>query len=395
MLKLFATVSIFIFSISTHATQKFERALIFSGGAFNTATLLGTLEGARQMDRNPDVLISTCGGSIAAAIAYFIPDSAGQKRFLKSPAFHRLLRSVTMTDYATAGGVAELVTSMKIDAARDVIPDIFREYLMNMPTGFPLDGPFERRDLSIIMVGARLDYGPYAAGHKRAGGKLYNEVFFTDPETAQLIDGMPSPIAAQFPNSAVSTRTTAITRYSVAQALRASISDMFYMTPQKLDDDYYITGAIDNYPIELAHQAANEVIATFREPFAFHEQAAVAATFRYDMNARIRHYHAQYADYWIDFSDRLKKIQNLGPVIGFDVQDPWLFAVAPLVGLSESVHFKMGTPEDLAEYARMVDVQWEYARARTVEALKRPMLDDQRHIRMIQKNNRPEYRVQP
>src|SRR5262249_31438516 len=140
-------------------------------------------------------------------------------------------------------------------------------------------------------------------------------------------------------------------------------------------------GAIDNYPLEVGYRLADQVLATFREPFAFNEQAAVATTFRYDMNARIRHYHGEYADGWIDFSDRLKKIKNLGPTLSWDME-PY----------QSQPSFMMAVPDDLEEYGQWVDAQWDYAQSRAFEAVKRPVKNDQSHIRMVQKSNKGDAR---
>jgi hypothetical protein len=82
--------------------------------------------------------------------------------------------------------------------------------------------------------------------------KTVPKTIFTDPETAQLI-------SHEYLNtSSVSFKTVLSKKHQnqnnifYARELPASISDMFYVQPMLLHNQYYMGGVIDLVPIELA-----------------------------------------------------------------------------------------------------------------------------------------------
>ena len=73
---------------------------------------------------------------------------------------------------------------------------------------------------------------PEDVGQKAKREEMYQEVFFTDMETANLLKDVLSSIAISFPNSATFLDTQVITNQSLGTAIKVSISDPYLINPQ-------------------------------------------------------------------------------------------------------------------------------------------------------------------
>ena len=91
-------------------------------------------------------------------------------------------------------------------------------------------------------------------------GPRFKETYFTDEQTAKLLDGFVSPMASYGPASNVEPETEVRTDLDMTTALRASISDPFLMEPKQIGNDRYLGGITDLYAIELAKSLADSVM---------------------------------------------------------------------------------------------------------------------------------------
>jgi hypothetical protein len=237
----------------------------------------------------------------------------------------------------------------------------------------------------VVILGARLDFTPNDVGKRRARRKIYQEVFFTDADIAKRLEGFVSPIGLGFPKSAVKLETRAYSNVSVGDALRASISDPYLMEPVQINGEAFIAGSIDLYPIEVGYELANETVAVFPEGLGFIEQSAIESSFGIphvsnwspfqlfglNHNARIRQYTSFYSRYWVDDSD-------------FSEAEDNLFTPVALSILENRVSTSI--PEDLDEFDRMIQAQWELGYRRGQEAL-RQLPNSKAHIRNMNAAN--------
>lgn len=359
--------------------RKLDRALLMAGGGFQTAIFLGMVDGAVEKGWVPDLVITSCGSSIAAALIQAIPDAAKRRAFVESRAFYELLRTVEIRKVSglelalRVGNLALAAQTRRRKPDETVYPDVFSWTLMRIPESFDLPGVADRRFLPngirALVVAARVLYPKERAGRPAPRDeKLFQETYFTDEETAKLVGDFSTPIARAKPASRVAPETRVVTGRTLLEAARAGINDPSYINPPRVGDDYYLAGSIDLYPLELAKTIANEVTMTYSAFFSDVEENTILTTYGYSNNARLGEIHAMEADYWIDHT----RTDELDRVAGFNPR----FSTSGV---------QSGVPATYEEFARKVRAQWQYGRDRATEALERKSRNDKSHIRDAEK----------
>jgi predicted acylesterase/phospholipase RssA len=271
---------LFLFGTLEAQAKAFKRALIISGGGVSPGVALGIIQGLKDKGWNPDVIITTCGSSIASALLNVYPTNDAALEYAQSQEFQGTLRDIKVH---TVNALRMKKEFDRLEYAPDEFPDLFGGDLLNFPeTGkdFLPDVKFQATEGAprFIMVAGKANFNPDSdIGDKRT--ELYTETYFTDSETAKLLQGFKSPIKEAFPGSFLKSSTAVVTDRTVGEAARASISDPFLINPALLGSDYYFTGAIDLVPLKLAHELADEVISTTPNGFEDYEENAVTAAF--------------------------------------------------------------------------------------------------------------------
>jgi predicted acylesterase/phospholipase RssA len=260
--------------------KPFHRALILSGGGDAPAISLGVIQALSDAGWNPDVIITTCGSSISSSLLMYKGDVKSAMEYIESEEGHSALAQLKVR-------TKNALTLIKVFAGLrnpDVDLDLFDHTIAEFPeTGQGLfgDTAFTTKATGprFVMVASRANFsmGDDLSAKKES---RFTETYFTDADTAQYLTGFISPMS-QFPGSFVSPETNVITNRTAGEAMRASISDPFLINPARLGDDYYLTGAIDIVPVALAHQLADEVIATKPGTFKSYENLAIERTFGY------------------------------------------------------------------------------------------------------------------
>ena len=100
---------------------------------------------------------------------------------------------------------------------------------------------------------------------------LYQEVVFTDPQTADEIKRVKyekSPIAKMFPKAPIHPDVEVRSGYRIWDVARATLADMYLTSPMWLEDpagvhpkELFFTGAMNISPIESALSLGDEVMA--------------------------------------------------------------------------------------------------------------------------------------
>lgn len=252
--------------LASAAGKKFKRALIIAGGGITPGIGLGIIAGAREQGWEPDVVLTTCGASMSAAIENAFRNSDESLKFAKSIRFYDMLRLVELE---TANPIKIKLKLMKL-AKFEFIPPVFTDnilYLIEDSPPFLPISEFKTPTVGprFIILSAKAHFGPEDVGKLKSSipYALFNQVYFTDPHTAESLRGVPSPIKKLFPESFFSEDTEVITDKSPEQAIRASIPDPMLMNPAKIDNQYYFTGASDIFPVHTANLLADEVLATY------------------------------------------------------------------------------------------------------------------------------------
>src|SRR3989338_3547271 len=355
---------------------RYQRALVFPGGGFQIAMFLGMVEEAELQGKKIDVVIGTCGGAIAAAIVNAFLSNEERKVFVQSEKFYRSLQSNKLEHTSIFWGLGRVIKNFwGLLPFNDRVPDVFNEVLLQVPEHLDLPNLNKRflpSGIRAVIVGSRMYFATEDVGSRRNGEQLFQEVFFTDEETAQLLQGFQSAVGTGFAGSSVMRETDVVLGVFPVTAARASVADPYLVRPIKLNDYYYMTGAIDLYPLEVAHQLAGEVLMPFSYGLTpFVEQPAYYNAFRYNIFERLRQVTSGYATHWIDITDQSEVADNYG----FD----------PYPDFSASV-LVSGLPDNHEEYVKMVQALWEHGKNRMREALQTEK-NSKAHIRNMDNSN--------
>ncbi|MBT3586440.1 MAG: patatin-like phospholipase family protein [Halobacteriovoraceae bacterium] len=373
MKKIILIIALLLAPMLAHS-KLYKRALAISGGGLNSAIFLGNLHGLVDGGKKPDLIIGSCGGSLATAIAKLIPDSKKQKEFLKSREWFDLLHSLKANPKADLLGAIGNLISMYYRRNTETMPNLFEDYMFEIPEklkSFSLfDRPIEHSEegYNIIIQGSKMLISSRQKGLELTSGqKAYQQVFFTDPVTAKKLKGFVSPIAKTFPGSYVARETEVYSDWKISEAVRTSISDMYVMKPFQKNGETYITGVINNYPLRIARKLARETIVQLRQEYSIPVQAAAKAVFGYDNNRWLRLYHRFRPDHWIDASDMGQLNYTFQPsTSGFS--------------------FTSGVPSNFLKYQQMIEEQWSYGYERGLEAATQPRYS-QKHWRHKNSDN--------
>lgn len=337
--------------------EQYARCLVLAGGGFRFGYYLGVHAAAEECGRAPDVLLATCGGAIAAALIAGLPDARARREWAASPAMYDFLGAVASTRRATPlrviGGAARRWLA-RTPAPR--IPDLFGEYLFDLPPVMPLPASPAPGAPAVAIVGGQVLFAPADVGKARGGRALFAEVVFGPGRVAALLDGRPAPAAdPRWSAGAVAPRLLADTALPLQDAVRISIADMFYFQSHACQGRHYTGGVIDLFPIELARALAREVIMERKMPFnPWLAAPALRAVLGIDGAARLRHVDAQHADAWVDTRDMAQALRAHG--IGKRID--WR---RNRIGLA--------APDSPAAYAAQVHAQWEYGYRKGMAAL--------------------------
>jgi hypothetical protein len=240
------------------------------------------------------------------------------------------------------------------------VPDVFGDYLFDVPPVLPLPPPAARSDVTVATIGGQLLFGPAEVGQARGGRKLFAQTVFGPKRVADLVQGMVSPFAdPRWGDHAVAHVVRADTSLPLDAAARMAITDFYYFPTYRHGADHYIGGVVDLFPIELAHRLADTVMLEFKESFDQHfEIPAWRAVLGLDGNQRLRHVNSQSADVWFDTSD----VASALPVQPVQRRLEWW-----------RNRIVLAQPTDYAAYVQAMESQWQYGYQRGQEALQRPV----------------------
>lgn len=346
--------------------KKYKRCMVLAGGGFRFGIYLGMYAAACEAGRAPDILLASCGGAIAASIIAAFPDDAQRKAWLSSEEMYHYWSGLKSSP--RAGIVRALALAAKRGFGRDsanTIPDLFNEYLFEIPAELPLP-PVAASEQSVAtaIIGGKLLFNESEVGQPRGQRKLFAETVFCDPRAAALLDGMSSPLAdPRWGEHAISEQLLCDVQTPTSLAARISITDMFYFRCHTHTDGNYFGGVLDLFPIEIAKRLADEVLMEFKQSF---DQAFSIPAWRtvlgLDGNARLRYANGQSVDVRIDTSDVATVLAKESVQKKLD----W-----------RNNRIRLSMPETHATYVAYMEAQWQYGYARGMEAFTRQAAYDE------------------
>jgi predicted acylesterase/phospholipase RssA len=358
--------------------EKYQCCMVMAGGGFRFGYYLGMYAAAVETNNKPDLLLASCGGSIAAAVIQALPDDAQRKAWISSPAMYQFLCGLQSTPKAAIGRAFTHAVKRRLTAKRAaVIPDLFGDYFFDIPPQLPLPPlqPQAENPVAVAIVGGKILFSKDQVGQRRAGRKLFAETVFCDPRTAALLEGMPSPMSNPiWGDNAIAPQLLTEVDMPIADAVRISISDMFYFRCHTHQARHYTGGVVDLFPIELANKLAQRVVMEMKAPF---NQALAIPAWRavlgVDGNQRLRHVHSQHADVWIDASD----VESVFHKHGMQQKLSW-----------PKNRLRLRMPARQEAYQEHVEAQWQYGYQRGLEAFGKPGPNYKKHMRYATKHNK-------
>lgn len=377
---LFISILSYSFLFAANAeTKPFHRVVVFSGGGFEFAQFLGAMEALEDSDKKPDLIIASCGGSIAAAIIANFSDPNLRRQFLFSHRFRDFVRSsqANKNILSVSAGRSWLNRRTK-EAKLSLIPAIFTDYLIDAPVNLPLPEmniAFSSSPIPMIIIGGKILFTSTQVGQPKKQ-KLFREVYFTSPDVGSHLKDFKSPVGRDFDSSSIDLNIEVNTDTGVMQAARAAATNPMIFPPALINHDYYVGGSINLYPLELARELAEEVVMSFGEDFSEYSGVPVIkAAFQFDANERLRSVTNQSANWWTDASDRSSALEE---PYGFGIKNTFM-----------SVYFRMPSEDNI--FDRDIAAHFKYGKERMLEAIQKKTQNHKCHIRRLNQKNSSDF----
>lgn len=339
--------------------KKYQRCMVMAGGGFRFGYYLGIYAALCETGRAPDVLLASCGGAIAAGTIQAFPSNAERKAWLSSPAMYQFWLKLKSNEQASISRALLAAVKRRFFVKKAAtIPDLFHDYLFEVPELLPWpEMPEVNSDLDVAIIAGKLLYNETEVGLPRGDRKLFAETLFCSERSAALLQGMSSPLSVDGDN-AIAAPLLTDTAMPMAQAIRASVSDMYYFRCHSYQGQNYIGGVIDLFPIEVAKQLAEQVVMELKGPYDnFFSLPALRTVLGIDGNQRLRHVLQQSADLWVDTSDMTQAL----------VENQIYKKI-----LWRKNKIKLMMPPSYQDYLAMIDAQWQYGYQRGLSATAKP-----------------------
>lgn len=341
--------------------KPFSKAVLFSGGGTRFAIYLGMLDALEENNWKPDLIIGSCGGAFSSVLINAFSNSEDRKNYLKSEEFYHFVTHILLTKHQHLKDIGWFSLKKKFNKKNaPFIENVFDRYLAEMPQNLgkylpSLQNAGFSKEISTVIIGSKMLFEKSEVDEKRNDRKLYQKILLTDNNTAEKIDVNSIKINSEnYINSAVSEEISLRTEFSMLDASRISISDMFYVAPFSKDDENFAGGAIDLVPIELAEFLAEEVCIEKKQSYKPTEEALIRAVLGCSGNAR------------------LKEIENFKHSLLIETQniskDLDGFYNKKFINW-KNFKIEMTFPESLKKHQQDIEKQWKYGYDQTIKAM--------------------------
>jgi predicted acylesterase/phospholipase RssA len=328
-------------------SKKYRQCLVMAGGGFHFGYYLGMHAALCESGRRPDLLLASCGGAIAAALIQALPDDAQRIAWLSSHDMYQFWRGLKSTPKAriTHAFASAMRRRFSGHSAR-YIPDLFHDYMFDIPAQLPLPD-LKEKTVDVAIVAGKLNYSESEVGQLRGERKLFSEIIFCEQRAANLLDQFPVPLSdARFGDNAIDATLLTDVNMSLADAVRASISDMFYFRCHSVGSENYMGGVVDLFPIEVASHLAGSVVMELKGGYdKTYGLPAIRTVLGFDGNDRLEHVLDQHADVWVDTSDMEQVFLHQR-------------TYQKLVWWQNRI--RIVAPATYEDYVRMIEAQWEF-----------------------------------
>lgn len=342
--------------------KQFKRSVIFSGGGTRLMIYLGIFAALDEFGMKPDLVIATCGGSFAVTVINAFPDHFSRKEYMKSEEYYQFVSKTVLTQHKKLSEIGLFSLKKYFDKRKaPFIEDVFNRYIVEMPQNlsecFPsLKGTPFSKEIPTVIIGSELLFSPQESQQKRNEKKLFRKVIFTDSDTAKKIKTEHIAVVFNsFKNSAVEKDSRMITDVSILDSTRASISDMFYVSPVLLQHNYFMGGVIDLVPVELAKHISQEIITEKKQTYTSIEEALIRSVFGFSANERLQETNQITADFQIDTTNIKDILKGHYPEKSIN----W-----------RKFELDFSLPKTYQQFVEDMEMQWQYGFDQTMKCIK-------------------------
>lgn len=358
----------------------FNSAILFSGGGLRFGYYLGMYQALCDDGKKPDIVLASCGGAFVAGLLEVAPDPKQAFELMLSHDFYSMLQRITpnpprhRTDYVLPA-VARLLTSQLLDK----MPPFWHTFAsLNQPISPKILETLTRQSLAII--DNESDSNPFwqfNPNHKIPSAInaiiLASQLLETNhqlqwqpllrcttPALAEQLRALDLPnVMATYNSTKIHANHALIDDMPLSIAVRASISDMFYLPPLQWQNKTLMGGVLNLTPIELACGLANTVYAETKAGYdKLLAEPAIRSVFGFSPNERLGHVHnfspTTGQIHWINTADNA---QHLRPALAkkLNLRQGYMDVVRP----------------NFATYQAIMTEQFKFGYQRTVQCLEK------------------------
>ncbi|MGM8885341.1 patatin-like phospholipase family protein [Psychrobacter sp. 1U2] len=388
-------------------SKPYNRVQLFSGGGYKFGYYLGSYAALYEHDLKPDLILATCGGSLASLLVGIASEPKDLKLLVESKSLYKVVQASRHRQNFTLSskqqkpsyfyqglkrlGLSKQVTRLfKIHQREnhDALLAELNNYAMfeianeadwlteltNLkPTSNPITYANNRPDIAIIasrlMPTEDSLKQTSQAKNSQLAAKL-QEVLFAPANLRAHIDkqALSCPTHRYAPKR-IMQDIHLVPEWDIEQAVRASMADMYYLQPTFIEDlGWSLGGVIDLTPIELASQFGSIVFAETKSRYDKVLAApAIQRIFGFDPNARLDEVLSfagkdnntvnnikQNDIHWLPFADNGKALAGQHVRKRLNMRQ----------GRIDLVH------ADYDIFVQQMQAQWRYGYQRTLEYLK-------------------------
>lgn len=336
--------------------KPYQRCLVMCGGGFRFGYYLGVYAAMEEHGHKPDLLLATCGAAIAANVIAGLETDAQRRAWLDSEAMFAFWQSLRWNPRQSMITVSKsLLKRWATPPQYKRIPDLYQDFLFSVPGELPLPPLSEKAGSDVAVIAGKILYPQHATGQWRSA-PWFEETIFTNSPQLQHLHGQLSPVSAAFlPHSRVAPQLSVIQTADMADAARASVSDMFYFPCHRSPHGDFLGGVTDLFPMEIANALAAEVWMEKKAEYDwFKSLPAVRRVLGFNGNHRLRKMMQSPAAAWIDTSDMETALVEHQIRMRADWRQ-------------NRIHLSL--PEKYEQFLAMNRLQWEYGYQRGMQTI--------------------------
>ncbi|OCH23483.1 patatin-like phospholipase family protein [Aliivibrio sp. 1S128] len=294
-----------------HKDKTFEHTMLMSGGGSRFGYYLGMYAAAIDSNKHPDAIFATCGGAIAAGIIGSFNSIEEQKEALLSHELHQMSQRIQCNRrHSLIKLFLDLGKRYLHRKATDIFPDLHHDAIFTIDDEtkplFPFIPNYASNSCTIAIIGSKLCFNESQVGTKRHSSPLFEEVVFSNNKGISALSKAPyTPHSSLIKN--VFKKEDSV---SFQNAIRISVSDIYYLPPYSVAGNNYMGGMLDLVPFHLAQHCSTMLSLEEKQPFSsFSAIPAFLHLLGYNPNDVQQTIPRRAQDIWIDTADSPKRLK--------------------------------------------------------------------------------------